>query len=369
MTVRRVVLATDAVGGVWTYSVELARALREFGVEAVLTAMGPSPSADQISDADGLRVIDTGLPLDWLAEHPRDVRGAGDELARLAASEGGEIVQLHSAALACDAAFDAPVVAVQHSCVATWWDSVRGGPLPPDFAWRRDMVECGLKRADAVVAPTLAFAAQVERTYGLRRVNAVHNGRRSIALPERPQADFVLTVGRLWDDGKNVRTLDAAAALLDVAVEAIGPVRGPDGTAAGFEHLRMPGPLGGEALAERLGARPIFASSALYEPFGLSALEAAQAGCALVLSDIATFRELWSGAAIFVEPRNAEAFARAVSELLQDSEMRERLGRAAQRRALTYAPGAMAARMVQIYEQVVASHDRVAEPLACAGAA
>ncbi len=62
-----------------------------------------------------------------------------------------------------------------------------------------------------------------------------------------------------------------------------------------------------------LARSPIFASAALYEPFGLAVLEAAQAGCALVLSDIPTFRELWDGAALFVPADDAAAFAAALA--------------------------------------------------------
>jgi glycosyltransferase involved in cell wall biosynthesis len=340
--------------------------LRAFGVDSVLAAMGPSPSPQQLAELDGIRLIDTGLPLDWLAEQPEELRVAGRSLAVLARVEDVDLVQLHSAALACDVEFDRPVVAVQHSCVASWWNAVREGPLPRDFAWRRDCVECGLNSVDAVAAPTAAFAAQTARCYALgRTVYAVRNGRTPIALPRRRRDDFVFTVGRLWDDGKNVRTLDEAAALIDVPVEAIGPLEGPNGTAVTFDNLRTPGILTSEQIAERMAARPIFASAALYEPFGLSALEAAQAGCALVLSDIPTLRELWDGAAIFVAPRDAQAFADAMTELLRNSKKREQLGRAAQLKALSYTPAAMAQRMLQLYEQVAPAR----RPTQLAGAA
>jgi hypothetical protein len=36
MTPRRVLMTTDAVGGVWTYSLELARGLSDVGVSAIL---------------------------------------------------------------------------------------------------------------------------------------------------------------------------------------------------------------------------------------------------------------------------------------------------------------------------------------------
>jgi glycosyltransferase involved in cell wall biosynthesis len=353
MTIRRVLLTTDAVGGVWTHSVELAAALRTLGIDPVLAAMGPSPSLGHLATAGRTPVIDTGLPLDWLAASAHEVRQAGLAIAQLADDVGTDLVQLHSAALACDADYKQPVVAVQHSCVATWWDAVHGGHLPQELKWRRELVDRGLRRADAVVAPTEAFAAQTARTYPLTRgVQTVHNGRTPLPLPDGERVDFVLTLGRLWDAGKNVQTLDAAARLIRVPIEAIGPLGAPDGSAVVFDHLVTRGALDQCAIAERLAARPVFASSALYEPFGLSVLEAAQGGCPLVLSDIPTFRELWSDAAMFVPPTDAQRFADAIASLLNNPELREAYGRAAKQRAARYTPEAMSRRMLEIYEKV-----------------
>jgi len=349
----RLMLVTDAVGGVWTYSVELARALREWDVETLLAVIGPSVSAEQAREAAGLQVIDTGLALDWTAERPDVIRRTGCALAEIANRERVDIVQLNSAALLADCDFDQPVVVVQHSCVATWWDSVREGPLPKDFAWRRDLVDCGLHAADAVVAPSAAFAAQLSRVYRLSRaLRCVHNGRRALPMKRRAAEDFIFTVGRLWDDGKNVRVLDEAASRLEVPVEAIGPLSGPNGTAVSFDYLRTPGELRLDVIAQRLAARPIYAAPALYEPFGLSVLEAAQAGCALVLSDIPTFRELWGGSAIFVDATDPQGFADAIDALIADPQRRAELGHCARVRALRNSPEAMASRMAQIYADI-----------------
>jgi glycosyltransferase involved in cell wall biosynthesis len=350
----RLMLVTDAVGGVWTYSVELARALGEWDVETILAVIGPPPSEQQRTEARGLELVETKLPLDWVAQRPDEVRRTGCALADIADRREADIVQLNSAAILADCAFSQPVVVVQHSCVATWWSAVREGPLPHDFGWRRDLIECGLNAADAVVAPTAAFAAQLARTYGLpRAVRCVHNGRRPLPMKKRGPEDFVFTVGRLWDDGKNVRTLDEAAARLNVPVEAVGPLTGPNGTVVSFENLRTPGELRLDGIADRLAARPIFASSALYEPFGLSVLEAAQAGCALVLSDIPTFRELWGGAAMFVDANDPAGFAQAIEQLLASPERRADLAIAARMRALRYTPEAMASRMAQLYADLL----------------
>jgi glycosyltransferase involved in cell wall biosynthesis len=365
----RVLLVTDAIGGVWVYSIELARALKPLGIEAVLAVMGPPPSISQREQARDLQVIETGLPLDWMDTNPGDMRRAGDAIARLADHESVDIVQTSSAALLADADFAQPTIAVQHSCVASWWAAVKGTPLPHDFAWRRDLVECGLNRASCIVAPSIAFAADTARTYDLAApVLAVHNGRRSLASAQLSQSHFVLTVGRLWDEGKNAATLDRAAARFKTRFEAAGPLAGPNGATVAFEHMHALGELGPARLAGLLAACPVFVSAALYEPFGLSALEAAHAGCALVLSDIATHREIWGGAAIFVDARDDAAFAAAIHDLLNDPDERRALGQLARARARLYTPERMAGGMADIYARVGRCNHATA-PLAMAGAA
>ena len=94
---------------------------------------------------------------------------------------------------------------------------------------------------------------------------------------------------------------------------------------------------GREAMRRILAQRPVFASAARYEPFGLAVLEAAQAGQALVLSDIPTFRELWDGAALFVSDE-----AGLVPALRRALDAPEGLAAAARERARRYTADAMA---------------------------
>jgi glycosyltransferase involved in cell wall biosynthesis len=93
----------------------------------------------------------------------------------------------------------------------------------------------------------------------------------------------------------------------------------------------------------------IFASAALYEPFGLTVLEAAQAGCALVLSDIPTFRELWDGAALFAPARDPSAFAETIQALLDDQDRADQLAQAAAERARRYSVAAMVRGVLDVY--------------------
>jgi glycosyltransferase involved in cell wall biosynthesis len=352
MTMQRLLLLTDAVGGVWVYSVELARALKMLGVETILAVTGPSPNATQREATADIQQIHTGLPLEWLETTPVEIEKAASKIARIAARERAHIVQTNSAAMIAGAAFDCPSVAVQHSCVSTWWMAVKGTRLPDDFRWRRDLVERGLRRSDAIVAPTRAFAEATERAYDLEDVITVHNGRTWREARSLPQGNFIFTAARLWDEGKNAQTLDVAAAEIDAAVQAAGPVAGPNGAQIALENLVVLGELSEERLGGVLAARPVFASAALYEPFGLAVLEAAQAGCALVLSDIATHRELWDGAAIFVDPLDAKGFAAAFEALLGDRAERQRLGKTASLAARRYSVQRTARGMAEIYARL-----------------
>ena len=356
----RVLMTADAVGGVWQYSLELARGFATQGIAPVLAVLGPVPSATQLLEAAALpplRLIPTQLPLEWTATAPESLHAAADFLAELALSCGADSIHLHTPALVGNAAWPAPVVAVAHSCVGTWWRAVRGGgPLPRDFAWRAAAVADGLLRVDAVIAPSRSFAALLRRVYRVERpIAVVHNGRRAQRVPSTDRRRAVLTAGRLWDGGKNVAMLDRAAARLDAPVYAAGPLEGPNGAAIRFSHLHALGSLNAPQLAAQYASIQLFAAPSLYEPFGLSVLEAAQAGMALALADIPTFRELWDGAALFVDPADANAWVATLSALLDDAALRTRLATAAHASARDYGADAMVRATVTAHVDAIAA--------------
>lgn len=350
----RLLMTADAVGGVWTYALDLARALAP-EVRTMLVVLGPSPSPDQRLEAAavaGLELVETGLPLDWTAPELADIREAGAIVRGLARGFRADLIHLNSPPLAYDGGFCAPVVGACHSCLATWWSEVREGPMPEDFRWRSAAVWQGLINCDVTVAPTAAFAAATARAYEVPRPFVVHNGRTPAPPAPRVRDGFVFTAGRLWDDGKNIGLLDAAAARLGETVFAAGPVEGPNGDRRTLAHARPLGRISADSVRRWLGRTGVFASVPRYEPFGLAVLEAAQAGCPLVLSDIATLRELWEGAAVFVDVDDAAGLAAALERLLADPQEAARLGAAARQRAARYSVEAMAAGLSDIYRMI-----------------
>lgn len=361
----RVLLSTDAVGGVWTYSLDLARELSAHGIDTVLAVLGPPPDDAARAAATALprvELVTTDLPLDWLAESADEVLDAGARLADLAREQRCGLVQLHTPALAACRAFSVPVVSVHHSCLATWWDAVKPDEeMPEDFRWRSALVARGIAASAQVVAPTTAHAHAVARAYALSAPPLVIRNGRALPPPapgrdEQDPPRFIFSSGRLWDEGKNVESLARAAALVSMPVVAAGSTMGPNGVTSAFPALRMLGALPEDKMRQWLSLASAYVSTALYEPFGLGVLEAAQAGCPLVLSDIPSFRELWAGAAIFVPPHEEEAIARTLSEVMRDEALRDRLSRRARYRAVLYSAEAMGRDMMRLYALRLALH-------------
>lgn len=361
---RHLLLTTDTVGGVWTYALDLARGLVQHGYRTTLAILGPAPDAAQrqaLSEVKGLSYVVTGLPLDWTAPDEASLRATAGAIAAMVPTVGADIVQVNAPALACLRDARTPLVVATHSCVATWWDAVEGCPMPEDFRWRTQLAAQGLAQADRCVVPSGAFGRAVARCYGLSRPPVtVHNGRFASPPASHAQHDFAFTAGRLWDRAKNAATMDAAAARLAVPFKAVGAVSGPRGERVEPLHLCLKGQVGAVEVSRYLAARPVFVSAARYEPFGLAVLEAAAAGCALVLSDIPTFRELWDDAAIFLPPGDDRGFAQAIDSLVGDMRWREERGAAAAARAARYHAQFMADATARLYDALLPYPARVA---------
>lgn len=349
---RRVLMTTDAVGGVWRYSLDLARELAARGDTIVLAGLGPEPSREQAQEAQSFATL-TWLetPPDWMTRDESDLDRFPDELKALIAAFGVDLVHLNAPAQAAGLDLLCPVVAVSHSCVVTWLHAVREQVAAGDWAWQKDRNRAGFDRAGIVVAPSRSHAMMLETCYGpIARLNVVHNG----ALPGPPgsrREPFVLAAARWWDEGKNAAVLDAAAAITEWPVYAAGSCLGADGQGARLDHCFPLGPLS-HAEVRRLMARAgIFVSTSIYEPFGLAALEAALSGTPLVLADIATYREIWDGAALFFDMRDPHALAGCIAHLCRDEGFRRQLGRRAARRARKFSLRAQAAAMDEIYDR------------------
>lgn len=358
----RILMTTDTVGGVFTYALDLCRVLDRYGVEVVLAATGPRIDDEQRAAAHALpnvRLRYRRGALEWMDQPWRDVDATGRWLLALAWQH--EVVLVHANGYSEAALpFGVPVVAVGHSCVCSWFREVRGTDAPPSFGEYRSRVQRGLQAARVVVAPTSWMLDALDDLYGpLPARRCIPNGRSTLELRPRAKVPMVLCVGRLGDEAKNVRALVRAAPSLSWPVYVAGDETAPEGGPVGFPNVDAPsnvdalGQLSPRSLAEVMGRASIYALPARYEPFGLSVLEAAASGCALVLGDIPTLRELWTDAAVFVPPDDDAALVRAIEALATDPQRLRALATRARLRAASFGDGAMVRAYVALYADVV----------------
>jgi glycosyltransferase involved in cell wall biosynthesis len=326
-------MTTDTIGGVWTYALELADALAERGVEVVLAAMGTQLRPDQERALRGRRAYASEYALEWMPNPWDDVARAGEWLLEIAAETAPDVVHLNGYAHGA-LEWDAPVVVVGHSDVLSWHEAVRGRPAGPEWQRYREAVAAGLARADLLVAPTRAMLDDLVRLYEPPCPCAVIPNGSSRTWPPAAKEELVLTAGRAWDEAKNVEALERVAPRL------------PWPTAFARGNLDR------ENLDALYARAAIFAEPARYEPFGLAALEAGRAGCALVLGDIASLREVWDDAVLFVGPDDDDELERELRALIDDPRLRTDRAVRARSRALELTTDRMADAYLAAYERV-----------------
>jgi len=350
-------MTADAVGGVWTYSLTLARAMRERRVQYEIATMGPRPSEAQRADETGipgLNLHESTFKLEWM-DHPwRDVDRAGAWLIELARRLEPDLIHLNGYAHAA-LDFGAPKIVVAHSCVCSWWRAVHQTPAPAEWNEYRRRVRDGLDAADLVIAPSHTMLGDLEREYGALNCPAFVVPNAAALAPcsvrNQPDSNFILAAGRFSDESKNLALLTRIAPRLAWPVYAAGE-------AALGSNLRTLGRLDHAALLSWMSRASILCHPALYEPFGLAPLEAALAGCALALADIPSLRETWSGAALFFDPRNDASAISALETLISDAALRRKLTAAARLRGAELTPQLQASRYFDLYLSALASSGR-----------
>lgn len=342
-------MTADTVGGVFTYTVELARQLRHHRI--LLVTMGAAMNETQRDALERLphvEVIETRYRLEWMADPWDDVTRAGVLLLELEAEHRPDVVHLNGYVHGA-LPWRTPVLIVGHSCVLSWWQAVKGEAAPKEWSHYREQVTVGLRHADRIIAPSAAMLAALRRHYGtLPYAGVIPNGRTDAHLKPGRKCAFYLTAGRLWDEGKNVRLLASIAEKLPWPVYAAG-----DGTLHETPNFSSLGLLSPRELSAWLACASIYAFPALYEPFGLSVLEAARCGCALVLGDIPSLRENWEDAAVFCDPHDAGAWLPALASLARDPQRLAKLQGAALERSRRFTAEAMGQRYLALYDDLL----------------
>jgi glycogen synthase len=305
----RILMTTDTVGGVWSFTKELSSEFLKNGSAIALVSFGRMPSnaqrvwADAQSARWGARfrydALDT--PLEWMVENGRAFSEAAPVLARIAQEFDSDLL-LSSQYCFGALELDIPRAVVAHSDVLSWAEACRPHGLERS-EWLdtyRGLVQNGLHHANAVVAPTRWMLDELGNNFTLPQERGViANGR---TLPEVDTSSTrkmqAVTAGRLWDEAKNLKMLETVDSPIPLLIAGETEYESVSLSVDGTD-IRVLGALAEDELLTVFRESAIYICTSRYEPFGLAPLEATLCGCAVLANDIPSLREVWGDAALY----------------------------------------------------------------------
>ncbi len=358
----RILLTTDPIGGVWTFTKELSTGLLRRGHSVALVSFGRALSREQTGwcrnqarlYGRAFRFDCSAVPLEWMRSNHATYLDAEPLLRRVADSFAPDV--LHTSQFCFGRIpLTVPRIVTAHSDVLSWTAACRTPHThPADWLSRyRSLVQEGLDAADAVAAPTRWMLHALAEHFALPSpTRVIANGRTltPLTLPPPRQLQAV-SVGRLWDQAKNLSLLTAIEPPMRLLVAGERE----------HEHSAAPAQLGQTTLlgllteAELLTlfhASSIYLAPSIYEPFGLAPLEAALCGCAVLANDLPSLREVWGEAALYFTDSNS--LAAILRHLAASPEALARAQQAAHRRALHLSAARMTDAYLDLYTELAA---------------
>ncbi len=333
----KVLITTDAASGVWQYTAELARQLDRLGHDVAVASCGGAIDAHlraELSELGRVALHEAEPGAAW-SDDPAEEARAVEWLDRLVQGIACDVVHFHTYG---PAAYDwsVPTLLVAHTCALACWRATHRGEPGSEWQRYRDKVAAALARASVVIAPSRAFLAELRESHRAAaavRASVIYNGIDPARWPPGGERErlFVLGVGSLADECKNLSSLAAVADELPYPVLIANA-----GTASKAGKAILLKRLSRARLAAYYRRALVFVHPARHEPFGLPVLEAALSGCALVLGDTPSLRELWEPVATFVDPDDTRALRDSIRELASRPEEYTEAGRRARHHALRY---------------------------------
>jgi glycogen(starch) synthase len=234
--------------------------------------------------------------------------------------------------------------------------------------WIYDIEKYGMEEADRVIPVSEYTGRVVTGHYGIDpgKVRPVHNGADPVDVfstrkkfPEK----LVLFLGRLTAQKGPEFFLEIAAKVLAVNPEARFVVAGTGeklrplietGAFHGLgSHFHFTGFLNKEKVNELLSMTDVYCMPSVSEPFGLSALEAAQFGIPAVISKQSGVAEVLKGA-LKADFWDVDLMAKHINDLLTDEDLHAQVVEQAKLDIAASTWDAAAHKVVSVYHELVA---------------
>lgn len=330
----KILITTENMGGVWTYSLILAKGLKKSGVDVALAIIGNPLTISQKNELDSLTWYFIASKQEWMVAPWEDISRAGKWLMKLKKMVRPDIVHLNSFSYGA-LPWDIPVLITAHSCVLSWWEAVKKGPLPDEFFQYEEHILKGIRAADVVVAPSCTMLKAIEKfCKPLKSKKVIYNGADSSKYYSDTKENYIFCMGRLWDEAKNINLVIEAASEIHYPIYIAGQMEST-GTHRVSKNVFFIGQIPQDEVACWLAKAAIYLLPVKYEPFGYTFLEAAYSGCAIVTGRIPSMKEIWKSSCIYADIDNSTELANTINSLMTDMGKRQQLAEKARKRALS----------------------------------
>jgi glycogen(starch) synthase len=363
----RILITTDTIGGVWTFTQELTTGLLGAGCEIVLVSFGPLPNAKQQQWADDMKQhwrnhfhsIAENASLEWMQTNESAYTQPARSLLHAIAEFKVDVLHCNQFCFGA-LATDRPKVITAHSDVLSWARSCRADKFD-DSDWLRryrSLVRNGLTGAQAIVAPTHWMLEALRKNFDLpEERHVIANGRSIPAPPQKFRKLQAVTAGRLWDEAKNIGLLGEVSSPIPLLVAGDTSWDGASAPVA-LGNVRMLGPLAGEDLLTIFRESELYICTSRYEPFGLAPLEAALCGSAILANDIPSLREVWQDGALYFN--DASSLSELLCKLYSNRKLLAKAKARSSTRARIYSREKTTSSYLALFRRVLAGHKEVA---------
>lgn len=158
------------------------------------------------------------------------------------------------------------------------------------------------------------------------------------------------TVVRAFERLTHLTDADARLALIGVRTHLGSTVLDDIQKLACADRIRYLGPLRDDLLPQVYSAAHGFIYLSIYEGFGLPPLEAMQCGTPTIVSNATSLPEVVGNAGVIVEPKDEDAVANTMLQLIEDSSFLESLRTAGLKRARTFSWAESVKKATAIYQ-------------------
>jgi glycosyltransferase involved in cell wall biosynthesis len=259
-------------------------------------------------------------------------------------------------------------------------------------AWSKVLIRGSAKKADHIITVSEYSKRDLVETYGIReeKITVTYEGAGEEFVPsDREEAkdeiarkypisgDFILYLGRLQARKNLMRLVNAYARIREAGFthklvlagqqdSLFQPVLSRIRELKLENDIFLPGYVAAADVPIFYNAAEVFVYPSLYEGFGLPLMEAMACGVPVITSRGSSLDEVAGDAAVLVDPLDELSIAEALKKVLEDPELRQRLGQAGLTRSRLFSFENAARQTVGVYERILGTERTgTAEDLQC----